>query len=46
MIDVIMIAIAAVIVAGIGCTFINAYSKWKKVMKDTEAEGGESDVSE
>ena len=39
--ELILIAIAMIIVAGIGCPFAAAYRKWKKVMKDTEAEGGD-----
>lgn len=38
MIDIIMIALAALIVAVVGCRFVFAYSKWKKVMRDADSE--------
>lgn len=43
--DLILILIAALIVISVGLPFVNAYSKWKKVMNDVEAEEkGDSDV--
>lgn len=35
--DVILILIAGLIVISIGCPFVEAFSRWKKEMKEAEA---------
>lgn len=42
--DIILIVIAGLIVASVGCPFVEAFSRWKKEMEAEE--GGEEDVSE
>lgn len=38
MIEILYIIIAAVVVAAIGSPFVEAYHKWKKVMRDADSE--------